>query len=133
MLNTCLKQVGKQLNLIKENHPDLDFYNQDAMYMIAYKILNKIYESYPELKLTISRADSNELLIYREYDNIFNNIIIDTDGDIEFNILSNDNGIKQHKIPFKLYMNNELSDDIYKEIIESFYLNYNGTNYYQTI
>jgi len=60
----------------------LGFANEEVL-KIADNIIRECL-SQNKLDIKISRTGDDELLIYRESNGIFNNIIIDSEGDIEF-------------------------------------------------
>jgi len=81
-------QMGT-INILQRNILDLNrIYNQlgysnNSVLSLATKIItNSVFEGKRDLK--ISHTGDNEILIFREINGEFNNIIIDDYGDIEF-------------------------------------------------
>lgn len=98
-MNTKLLEV---LDLIIEAKPEL-LITKDALLELSNSILNTVKCS----DIVISRADATEVLLYRkDKAGNFYNIIIDSDLDVEFNIIPNVMN-KDTKIPFELYMHYE--------------------------
>jgi hypothetical protein len=77
-VNFILERV-KEINLIYCNLG----YNNDAILSIGIDIIKECANQ-RKFDIIISKTGESELLIFRESNGTFNNIIIDEDGDIEF-------------------------------------------------
>lgn len=63
-------------------------FDSDAPYKLAEILLGKVYELRDE-EVVLSRTGDNEILIYREVDGCFYNILIDEDADLSFMYIGN--------------------------------------------
>lgn len=74
-----LNEKIKDLNII---YSSLNYHNE-AVLEIGIDIINHCFLE-NKIDIKISKTGENELLIFREIDGEFNNIIIDEDADIEY-------------------------------------------------
>lgn len=77
--NSFLKQKLEEAQRI---YSKLEFNNPGILEVVADLIKDCINQD--KFDIVVSLTGENELLIYREQQGVFNNVIIDSDGDIEF-------------------------------------------------
>ena len=80
--------------------------------MVAEKIINKL-----DTDIKISRTGENEILIFRENEKCFYNILVDEDSDISFLFIGN----KREECD--TYMTDDDSDESIERVIKDFYKN----------
>lgn len=103
--------ISEQIEKLEELKSLLDF-EDNRPFMVAEKIINKLTTD-----VKISRTGDNEILIFREHEKCFYNILIDEESDISFMFI----GDKREES--NTYMTDDDSDESIERVINSFYKN----------
>ena len=104
--NIIVKQSIEELERLK---PLLDF-DDNEPFRVAEKIINKLNDH-----VKVSRTGENEILIFREYEKCFYNILVDEDADISFMFIGN------KREGTYTYMTDDDSDESIERVLTSFY------------
>jgi hypothetical protein len=105
------QMISEQIEKLEELKSLLDF-EDNRPFMVAEKIINKL-----DTDVKISRTGDNEILIFREHEKCFYNILVDEDSDISFMFI----GDKREES--NTYMTDDDSDESIERVINSFYKN----------
>lgn len=88
-------------------------YDSEEPYKLAEIILGKVYELRDD-EVILSRTGDDEILIFREVDGCFYNILIDEDNDLSYMFIGNDRN-ESHT-----YMTDDASTDSINRVIKDF-------------
>jgi hypothetical protein len=101
--------ISEQIEKLEELKSLLDF-EDNRPFMVAEKIINKL-----DTDVKISRTGDNEILIFREHEKSFYNILVDEDSDISFMFIGN------KREDTHTYMTDDDSDESIDRVIKDFY------------
>ena len=96
--------------LAREELKSLLDFEDNRPFMVAEKIINKL-----DTDVKISRTGENEILIFREHEKSFYNILVDEDSDISFLFICN------KREDTHTYMTDDDSDESIDRVIKDFY------------
>ena len=102
--------IKEQIEKSEDLKSLLDF-EDNRPFMVAEKIINRL-----DTDVKISRTGENEILIFREYEKCFYNILVDEDSDISFMFIGD-------KRESNTYMTDDDSDESIERVIKDFYKN----------
>ena len=103
--------ISEQIEKLEELKSLLDF-EDNRPFMVAEKIINKL-----DTDIKISRTGENEILIFRDHEKCFYNILVDEDSDISFLFIGN------KRKECYTYMTDDDSDESIERVVKDFYKN----------
>lgn len=103
--------IKERIEQLEELKSLLDF-EDDQPFNVAEKIINKLTTDFK-----VSRTGDNEILIFREHEKCFYNILIDEESDISFMFI----GDKRQES--NTYITDDDSDESIERVVNSFYSN----------